>query len=121
MCLYLTQTPCPERPLLPKKAEKKRRARAPVKRRFKVRVITQPMPTNPTLPVNTILPAEPTPTVATFTATTPMPMTKSATTSIPVTVYNLAHGKFKGIPYLTTKFQEGEDPFTPSYNNPQEQ
>ena len=40
--------------LVPKKAEKKRRGRAPVNRRYKVRVITQPMPSTPTLPVNPI-------------------------------------------------------------------
>ena len=93
----------------------------PVKRRFKVRVVTQPMPTNPTLLMNTILPAEPTPTVATATATTQMPMRKSAATSIPVTVYNLAQGKFQGIPNLTTRVQEGEGPSAPSYNNCQGQ
>ena len=43
--------------LVPKKAGKKRRARAPVKRRYKVRVISQPMPANPTFPVNPIPPA----------------------------------------------------------------
>ena len=36
-------------------------------------------------------------------------------------MYNLAQGKFKGIPYPTTKFQEDEGPSTPSCNNPQEQ
>ena len=72
------------------------------------------------LPVNAILPAEPTPTVATTTTTTQTPMTKSAATSIPVTVYNLAQGKFQGIPNLTTRVQ-GEGPSTPRYNNPQEQ
>ena len=46
-----------------KKAEKKERAKVPVKRRFKGRVIAQPMPANPTLPNNLTLPAEPTPTV----------------------------------------------------------
>ena len=33
----------------PKMAEKKRRTRAPVKRRYKVRLIAQPLPTTPTL------------------------------------------------------------------------
>ena len=61
----------PRKTLAPQKAEKKRRAKVPVKRRFKVRVITQPMSTNPTLPMNPIPPAEPTPTVATSTVTTP--------------------------------------------------
>ena len=47
----------PRKVPVPKKTEKKRRAKVPVKRRFKVRVITQPMPTNPTLPMNPIPPA----------------------------------------------------------------
>ena len=111
----------PRKAPTPKKAEKKRRAKAPAKRRFKVRVIAQPMPANPTLPVNPILPAERTPTATTSTATTQMPVSRSAATSIPVTVYNLAQGKFKGIPNPTTGFQEGEGPPTPSFNNPQEQ
>ena len=92
----------PRKTPTPKKTEKKRTAKAPVKRRFKVSMIAQPMPTNPTLPVNPILPAEPT--VVTFTVTTQMPVAKSAATSISVTVYNLVQGKFKGIPYPTTKF-----------------
>ena len=92
-----------------------------MKRRFKVRVITQPMSANPTLPMN---PAEPDPTVVTSMVTTQMPVAKSAamtTTSIPVTIYNLAQGKFQGIPYATGKFQEGEGHSTLSCNNPQEE
>ena len=65
---------------VPKKAEKKRRAKAPVMRKFKVRVITQPMPANPTFPVNPIPPAEPNPTVTTSTAATQTPLVKSAVT-----------------------------------------
>ena len=89
----------PRKTLVPKKAEKKRRAKAPVKRRFKVRVITQPVPANPTLPLNPILPAEPTSTVVTLTATTQTPVAKPAAISIPMAVYNLVQGKFEGIPY----------------------
>ena len=61
--------------LVPKNAKKKRRVRAPVKRRYKVRVITKPLPTTSTstLPMNPIPPAAPTPTVATSTATTKHP------------------------------------------------
>ena len=44
----------------------------------------------------------------------------TTTTSIPVTVYNLVQGKFKGIPYPLRKFKEGEGPSTPSCNNPQD-
>ena len=58
------------RTLVPKKAEKKRRARAPLKRRYKVRVTTQPMPDTLTSLMNPIPHAGPTPTVATSTATT---------------------------------------------------
>ena len=67
---------------------------------------------------NSILPAEPTLTVATVTVTTQMPVTKSVATSIPLTVYNLAQGKFKGILNPTTRFQEGEGPSGPSNNSP---
>ena len=121
MYFHLTQTLWPEKTPTPKKTEKKRRAKAPVKRRFKVRVIGQPMPSNPTLLMNPILPAEATPTVFSSTATTQMPVTKSVATFIPVSVYYLAQCKFKGIPYPTTRFQEGEGPSAPSFNNPQEQ
>ena len=86
-----------------------------------MRIVAQPIPANPSLPVSTIPPAEPIPTVATTTATTQTPMTKSAATSIPVTVYNLAQGKFQRIPNLTTKVQEGEGPSASSYNNTQEE
>ena len=87
--------------LMPKNAGKKRRARTLVKRRYKIRVITQPLATTPTSPMNPIPPAVPTPTGATSTATTQMPMVKSAAMSILVTVYNLAQGKCEGIPYPT--------------------
>ena len=93
----------PWKTLVPKKAEKKKRARAPVKRRFKVRVIAHPMPTNPTLPMNPALLAEPYPTVVNTMATTQTPVAKSAAmaaTSISVTVYNLVQGKFEWSPIL---------------------
>ena len=106
--------------LEPKKAEKKRRARPPVKRRYKVRVITKPIPATPTLPMNTILPAVPTPTKATSTATTQMPVVKSAAIYIPVTVYNLMQGKFEGIPNPTGRPQVEENPSAPSCNMPQQ-
>ena len=53
-----------------------------------------------------------------------MPVAKSAAmtaTSIPVTVYNLAGGKFKGIPYPTRKPQEEEGSAAPNCDNPQEE
>ena len=106
--------------LVPKKGKKKRRAKTPVKRRYKVRVIARPMPATPTSPMNPILPAEPTATVATSTTTTQMPVVKSTATSIPLTVYNLVQGKFEGIPYPTGRPQVQENPSTPSCNIPQQ-
>ena len=97
---------CHKKTLLPQKAEKKKRAKAPVKRRFKVRVIAEPMPTDPNLPMNPTLPPEPNPTVVNTTVTNQTLVANSeatAATSIPVTVYNLAQGKFEGIPYPTGK------------------
>ena len=92
------------------------RTKVPVKRTFKVRVIAQHMPTNPTPP------AEPNPTVYNTVATTQTPVAKSAAPAailIPVTVYNLAQGKFEGIPYPTGKPQEEEGPSTPQlYQSP---
>ena len=114
----------PQKTLVFKKAEKKKIAKAPVKRQFKVRVIAQPMPANPNVSVNLILPAYPTPTAVTTMVTTQMPVAKSpaaTATSIPVTVYNLAQGKFKGIPYPTRKPQEEEGPSAPCCNNSQEE
>ena len=116
----------PQKTPAPKKAEKKR-TNAPVKRRVKVRVIVQPMPTNPTLPMKPTLPTDPTPRVVTTMVTsTQTPVAKSATTTarsslIPVIVYNFAQGKFKESPYPARKSQEEEDLSTPSSNNPLEE
>ena len=88
-----------------------------------MRVIAQPMSTNPTLPVNPTLPAEPNPTVINTMGTTQMPVAKSAdmaATSIHVTVYSLVQGTFEGIPYPTGKLQEEEGISAPSCSNPQE-
>ena len=54
-------------------ADKKRRTGAPVKRKYKVRVIAQPIPTTPTptTPVNST-PTVPTPTVVTTSTQTPV-------------------------------------------------
>ena len=115
----------PQKTLVPKKAEKKKIAKMPVKRRFKVRVIVQPMPINPTLPMNPTLSADPTPTGVTTLATLMQtPVAKPATTtakSIPVTVYNLAQGKFKDVPYPARKSQKDEGPSAPSSNSPPEE
>ena len=118
------KNPSPQKKLVPKKAQKKKRKKAPVKRRFKVRVFVQPMPNNPTLPMNPTLLTNPTPTAVTTKMTSTQmsvagPATTTAKTSlIPVTVYNLAQGKFKEIPYPTRKSHEEEGPSAPSSNNP---
>ena len=109
----------PQKSPVPKKAEKKKRAKAPVRRRFKVRVIEQPMPINPIVPMNPTLPTNPTPTaVTTMKTSTQMPVAKPETATaktslLPVTVYNLAQGKFKEIPYPTRKSQEEKAPLPP--------
>ena len=117
-CIFPNTHSSPRKTPAPKKAEKKE-SQSASEEKVKMRVITQPKPTNPTLPINQTLAAEPNPTVVNTTATTLTLLAKSATTSIPVTVYNLAQGKFEGIPYPLRKFQEGEGPSAPSCNNPQ--
>ena len=49
-------SPC--KTIVPKKTEKKKRVKVPVKRRFKMTVIAQPIPINLNLSVNPILPAD---------------------------------------------------------------
>ena len=75
------------------------------------------------------MPVNPTPSVGSnhttvnTTVTTQVPVAKTtamAAKSIPVTVYNLAQGKFERIPYPIGKSQEEEGPSTPSCNTPQE-
>ena len=87
----------------------KRWTRVPAKRRYKMRVIAQPIPTSPTptVPVN-LTPTVPTPTVAT--TSTQMPVVKSTAMSIPVTVYNQAKGKFDGVPYPSERPQDEKNP-----------
>ena len=72
---------------------------------------------HPTAFMNSI-PAVPTPTVPTSTATTQMPVVKSVAMSILVTVYNLAQGKFEGMPYSTGRPQVEENHSTHSCNAP---
>ena len=77
--------------------------------------------------MNPTLPADPTPiAVTTMVTSTQMPVAKLATATaksslIPVTVCNLAQGKFKGFPYPARKFQGEEGPSAPSSNNPPEE
>ena len=70
----------------------------------------------PTAPVNLTL-IVPTPTVAT--TLTQTPMVKSAAASIPVIVYNLAKGKFHGVPYPTKRPQAKQIPSVHNSNPPQ--
>ena len=82
------------------KASEKRKKTVLTKRKYKMRVLAQPVPTIPTTPVNSTAPA---PTVAT--TSTQMPVTRSATTSILVMVYKLVTGQFVEDPYLTPRPQ----------------
>ena len=97
--------------------EKKRTTRVPAKRRYKVRVIAQPLPTTLTTsaPVNPI----PTPNSSHSYRSTQMPVVKSAAMSAPVTLYKLSQGTFKAIPYPTGKSQVEENPSTSNCNPPQ--
>ena len=61
---------------VPNNAEKKKRAKAPIKRRFKVRLIEQPLPINPTLPSN------PTPTAVTTMVTSTLTSAVKPTATI---------------------------------------
>ena len=101
----------------PKMNENKRRTRVPAKRRYKVRVIAQPIPTTPTptAPVNSAPIVHP-PTIATNSIQ--MPVVKSAATSIPVMVYNLTKGKFDGVPYPTEIPQTEKNPSIHNFNPP---
>ena len=104
------------KPLGPNMSEqKKTRTKVPTRRRYKVRVIAQPIPTTPmpATPVNST-PTVPTSTVAT--TSTQMPLVKSAATSILVMVYNLVKGKFDEVPYPTERPQE--NPFVHNSNPP---
>ena len=83
------------------KTNDKKKRTALAKRRYKVRVIVQLIPTTPTPTV----PENITPTVPTPSLATQMPMVKSAAMSFPVTVYNLAKGKFDEVPYSTGRPQ----------------
>ena len=114
----LMETPQQGKTLVSKKVDKKRTARAPVKRRYKVRVITQPLPATPTPPVNPIPACCTYPYSSHFYCNQSNAPMKSAATSILVTVYNLAQGKFEGIPYPTGRPQVEENPSTPATVHP---
>ena len=101
----------------PKMTENKSRTRVPAKRRYKVRVIAQPLPTTPSTYVH--MNPIPSPRTAISNASTQILIVKSAATSIPVTVYNVAQGKFEGNPYLEGRPQVEENSSTPNCNPPQ--
>ena len=98
----------------PKSSDKRRRT-VLTKRKYKVRVIAQPIPKTPT-PTASVNSTAPTPTVAT--ASTQMLVTRSTAMSIPVTVYNLAKEKFSEIPYPTGRPQTKGNPSVQNSNPP---
>ena len=77
------------------------------KRRYRGRVIAQPIPTTPT-PTTPVNSTALTPTVVT--SSTQIPKVMSTATSILITVYNLAKGKFSEIPCPTGRPQTKENP-----------
>ena len=97
--------------------QKKRRTRVPTKRRYKVRVIAQPIPSSqmPTAPVNS---SQTVPNSTIATTSTQMPMVKSTALSIPVTVYTLAAEKFAEVPYPTGRPQNEGNPSIYNSNPP---
>ena len=104
---------------VPNKAEKKKRANAPIKRRFKVRLIEQALPINPTLPVNPTSTVVTTMVPSTQTAAVKPTATTANPTPIPVTVYNQAQSRIQEIPNPPIrKFQGEEGPLSPNRDNP---
>ena len=80
-----------------------------MKRQFKVRLIEKSL-------------LEPK-AAATMATSTPTSVVQSTTTTakpspIPVMMYNLAQGKFQGVPNPTKRFQDEENPFTPILTMP---
>ena len=92
----------------PKTNDKKRRTML-AKRRYKVKVIAQPIPTTPT-PTAQVKSTAPTPTQT--------PMVKSTAMSILITVCNLTKGKFSEIPYPTERPQNEGNPSVHNSNSP---
>ena len=107
-----------ERTQYPRRLRRRKRDKAPIKRRFKVRVIVQPLPMNLTLCF------DPTPMVVTIVATsTQMSAVKlTATTTSPtpilVTVYNLVHSRIQEIPNPFMRFQGEKDSSISNGDNP---
>ena len=98
------------------KASDKQKKTMLANRKYKVRVLAQPVPMTPTAPVNSTVPA---PTIAT--TSTPMPVTRSTATFIPVTVCKLVTEQFAEVPYPTHRPQnEGHPPIQNSNPPPLE-
>ena len=97
------------------KTNNKRGRTVLAKRRHKVRVLAQLIPTNPTptMPVNS---TAPTPTVST--TSTQIPVVRCIPESIPVMVYKLAMGKFAEVPYPTPRPQNEGHPSVQGSNPP---
>ena len=97
--------------------QKKKSTRVPIKRRYKVRVLAQTIPTTP-IPTAAVklIPTVPIHTVAT--TSTQTPMVKSTAVSIPVMVFNLATRKFAEVPYPTGRPQNEGNPSIHKSNPP---
>ena len=95
------------------KASDKRKKTMLTKRKYKVRVLAQLVPTTLTTPVNSTATA---PTVAS--TSTQTPVTRSTAASILVMVYKLATGQFVEVPYPTARPQNKGHPSTQNSNPP---
>ena len=104
---------------VPNKAGKKKRAKAPIRRRFKVRLIEQCLPINPTFPVNLALTVVTTMVTSTQTSAVKLTATTANPTPLPVTIYNLAQSRIQEIhnpPIRKIQGEEGSS--TPNSDNP---
>ena len=99
-------------------ADRKSRTKVPVKRRYKVRVMGQPLPTTPTtsVPVDMI----PTPMVARVYCIHPDVCSKiSSQVHTSDGIQLDTKGKFEGVPYPTGRPHVEENPSAPNFNPPQ--
>ena len=84
-----------------------------------MRVISQPLPTNPTVLINPIATAVTSMVTSTLTSAVKPAATTANPTPIPVTVYNLAQSKIQEIPNPPMrKFQGEENPSPPMVTIP---
>ena len=91
------------------KASDKRKRTVLNKRRYKMRVLAQPIPSIPTSTAPALMVA---------TVSTQTPVVRSAAEAIPVTVYKLATGKFAEVPYPTARPQTEGHPSIQDSNPP---